>query len=157
MLFRSHFDHSGGLATFAAEGATIVTNAANKAFYERGLSAKREVNPDALARSKKKAKVQGVGEKFSMTDGNRTIEMHQLKGNDHHESIMMVYLPKEKLLVQADVFAPLPAGAKPPATPNPVFANFADNVSRLKLSVDRIVGIHGGVAPIAELNRALCR
>ena len=150
-----HFDHSGGLATFAAEGATIVTAAANKAYYERGFAAKRAISPDALAKSKKKARVQGVGEKFVHTDGNQSVEMHLIKGTIHHDALMMVYLPKDKLLVQADVFAPLPAGAKPPATPNPVWVNFAENIARLKLPVERIVGIHGGVAPFAELNRAL--
>ena len=96
-----------------------------------------------------------MGDKFVHTDGSRSIEMHLIKGVIHNDSLMMVYLPKEKILVQADVFAPLPAGAKPPAQPNPVLANFAENLDRLKLSVDRIVGIHGGVAPIAELARAM--
>ena len=30
-----HFDHSGGLRTYVAEGVTIITNEANKAFYEK--------------------------------------------------------------------------------------------------------------------------
>ena len=150
-----HFDHSGGVATFAAEGATIVTHQGNKAFYERAFANKRVVSPDAFARSKKKAGIRAVGDKFVHTDGSRSIEMHLIKGVIHNDSLMMVYLPKEKILVQADVFAPLPAGAKPPAQPNPVLANFAENLDRLKLSVDRIVGIHGGVAPIAELARAM--
>ncbi len=150
-----HFDHSGGAATFAAEGATIVTHQSNKAYFDRALSAKRTVSPDALAKSKKKAVVRGVGEKFVHTDGNRSVEMHHIKGSIHSDGLMMVYLPKEKLLIQADVFAPLAADAKPPAKPNPVLLNFGENIDRLKLSVDRIAGIHGGVAPFAEFNRAL--
>ena len=150
-----HFDHSGGVATFAAEGATIVTHQSNKAYFDRALSAKRTVSPDAFARSKKKANVRGVGDKFVHTDGNRSVEMHLIKGTIHNDSLMMVYLPKEKLLIQADMFGALPPGAKPPAKPNPVQLNFAENIDRLKLSVDRIAGIHGGVAAFAELNRAL--
>src|SRR5438094_820905 len=29
-----HFDHSGGLRTYVAEGATIITHQSNRAFYE---------------------------------------------------------------------------------------------------------------------------
>ena len=31
----NHFDHSGGLRTFVAEGATIITYEGNKAYYEK--------------------------------------------------------------------------------------------------------------------------
>ncbi|MFM9969272.1 MAG: MBL fold metallo-hydrolase [Burkholderiales bacterium] len=150
-----HFDHSGGVGTFAAEGATIVTHQTNKAYFDRALSVKRTVSPDALAKSKKKANVRGVGDKFVHTDGNRSIEMHTLKGSIHNDSLMMVYLPKEKILIQADVFAPLAAGAKPPAKPNPVQVNFAENIDRLKLAVDTVAPIHGAPHPFAEVKRAL--
>ncbi len=152
-----HFDHSGGVATFAAEGATIVTHQSNKAFFDRALAAKRTVSPDALAKSKKKAIVRGVAAKFVHTDGDRSVEMHHLKDNIHGDGLMLVYLRKEKLLFQADVLTPLAAGAKPAVPAHPGLVNFADNVERLKLSVDRIVGSHGGVVPFAELNRALGR
>jgi glyoxylase-like metal-dependent hydrolase (beta-lactamase superfamily II) len=150
-----HFDHSGGLGAFAAEGATILTHHNNKAYFDRAFAAKRTINPDNLAKSKKKANVRGVGDKYVHTDGDRSIEMHVIKGNQHNDSLYMVYLPKEKVLIQADVFGPLPPGAKPPAKPNPVLANFAENIERLKLTPERIANIHGGVVPVAELNRAL--
>ncbi|MSQ51440.1 MAG: MBL fold metallo-hydrolase [Betaproteobacteria bacterium] len=150
-----HFDHSGGVATFAAEGATIVTHQTNKAYFERGLAAKRTVSPDALAKSKKKANIRGVGEKFVHTDGNRTLEMHLTKDTIHNDGLMMVYLPKEKLLIQADMPGPLPAGAQPPAKPNPVLLNYIGNVERLKLAVDQVVPIHGPVHAYADVKRAL--
>jgi glyoxylase-like metal-dependent hydrolase (beta-lactamase superfamily II) len=150
-----HFDHSGGLGGFAAEGITILTHQNNKAYFDRAFAAKRTISPDNFAKSKKKANVRGVGDKFVHTDGDRSIEMHVIKGNQHNDSLYMVYLPKEKVLIQADVFGPLPPGAKPPAKPNPVLANFAQNIERLKLTPERIANIHGGVVPVAELNRAL--
>ena len=51
----AHFDHSGGLRTYVNEGAIIVTDAANRAFYEQAWAAPRTINPDALARSGKAA------------------------------------------------------------------------------------------------------
>ena len=39
----------------------------------------------------------------------RTIEIHHIAGNAHADGLLMVYLPKEKLLSEADVFTPPPA------------------------------------------------
>ena len=44
-----HFDHSGGLRTYVDEGATIVTHASNKPYYEQAWAAPRTINPDKLA------------------------------------------------------------------------------------------------------------
>ena len=54
------------------EGATIVTYQGNKAFLERVAKTSHTINPDPLATSKKGAKVQTVGEKYTITDGSRT-------------------------------------------------------------------------------------
>ena len=152
-----HLDHAGGLGAFAAEGATIVTHRSNKAFFDRAFAARRTVSPDALAISKKKAIVRGVGDKFVLSDGNRSVEMHLVKDSIHNDGLMMMYLPGEKLLIQADTPTFLPPGAKPPAKPDPVLVNFAENVDRLKLDVDRIVPIHGAVHPYATVKLALSR
>lgn len=45
----------------------------------------------------------------------------------------------------------LPAGAKPPTTPNANNVNLIENIERLKLSIDRILPLHGRVVPLAEL------
>ena len=50
-----HFDHSGGLRTYVDEGATVVTHALNKPYYERAWAAPRTINPDKLASSNKSA------------------------------------------------------------------------------------------------------
>lgn len=59
----------------------------------------------------------------------------------------MAYFPKEKILVQADLFNPGgPAGAEvPPGAPNPLAVNLYDNIQRLKLDLKRIAPIHGHV------------
>jgi glyoxylase-like metal-dependent hydrolase (beta-lactamase superfamily II) len=150
-----HFDHSGGLGPFVAEGARVVTHASNKAYFERAFANKRSVSTDALGKSKKKAVVQAFGDKLVIGDAGQPVELYHLRGNPHTDGMLIAYLPKDKIVVQADVFAPLAAGAKPPAKPSPVTANFAENLQRHKLAVERIAGIHGGVAPAAELNRAL--
>ena len=148
-----HFDHAGGLGPFVADGATVVTHDTNKAFLEQSLAAPRTVQPDKLAQSGKKATVEGMQDKRVLSDGTRTVELYLIKGTVHGDGLIMAYLPKEKLLVEADVFTPAPRNATPPAQPNPAQVNLYDNIERLNLAVDQILPIHGRKVPLAELQK----
>jgi glyoxylase-like metal-dependent hydrolase (beta-lactamase superfamily II) len=148
-----HFDHAGGLGPFVAEGATIITHDTNKAFFEKSLAAPRTVQPDKLAQSGKKATVEGMQDNRVLTDGTRTVELYLIQGTVHDDGIIMAYLPKEKLLVEADVYTPAAPNTAPPAQPNPVQVNLYDNIDRLKLTVDQILPIHGRKVPLAELQK----
>jgi glyoxylase-like metal-dependent hydrolase (beta-lactamase superfamily II) len=149
-----HFDHSGGVRAAVAEGATIVTQAANVAFFESVLKQANSVRPDRMAQANKPARLQGVADKAVMSDATRSLELHRIAGSVHTESFLMVYLPKEKLLIEADAFTPGPPNAPPPAVPNANHLNLIDNIERLKLGVERILPLHGRVVPVAELYTA---
>ncbi len=77
-----------------------------------------------------------MGDNMVLTDGTRSVELYQIIGNAHHDGIVMAYLRKEKLLIEADVFTPGPAGAEPPKVPNPFSVNLEANVRRLNIDVD---------------------
>ena len=81
------------------------------------------------------------------------LELHHLRGNLHDETLLVVYLPKQKLLVQADAFHPRP-GAKPLAAPPPFTVNLVENIRRLKLDVERVVHLHGGIDAMATVTAA---
>jgi glyoxylase-like metal-dependent hydrolase (beta-lactamase superfamily II) len=150
-----HYDHSGGVRAFAAEGITVVTSEVNRPFFEWALAAPATVNPDRQATARQTPKVEAVGDKRVFTDGARTVEIYQIAGNMHHDGLMMVYLPKEKLLSQADAFTPAAPNASYPTPPNPFTLSLADNITRLGLSVDRHLPLHGRMVPQAELGKAI--
>jgi glyoxylase-like metal-dependent hydrolase (beta-lactamase superfamily II) len=150
-----HFDHAAGVRTYAAEGVTIVTHEVNRPYFERAAANTWTLAPDRLAKSKKKPVFQTMGDNMVLTDGARSVELYQILGNPHHDGIIMAYLRKEKLLIEADVYTPSPAGAEPPKVPNPASVNLESNVRRLNIEVDRIVPIHGRIVPYSELQRAI--
>jgi glyoxylase-like metal-dependent hydrolase (beta-lactamase superfamily II) len=155
-----HFDHSGGLRAFVAEGATVITHQVNRPYYEKLFAAPHTLNPDALARSPRKATFETMTEKKVLTDGNQVIELHHLQGSGHNEGIIVAYLPKQRILVEADAFNPPPQASAPPVLPvSPYTANLIENINRLKLDFDRIVPIHlpadGRKVMRAELLRAV--
>ncbi len=146
-----HFDHASGVRTYAAEGVTIVTHEINRPYFERAALNSWTLAPDRLAKSKKKPVFQTMGDNMVLTDGTRSVELYQIVGNPHHDGIIMAYLRKEKLLIEADAYTPLAPGAEPPKVPNPQAVNLESNVRRLSIEVDRIVPIHGRVVPYSEL------
>jgi glyoxylase-like metal-dependent hydrolase (beta-lactamase superfamily II) len=150
-----HFDHAGGLRAIAAEGIPVIAHDVNKAFLEKALAAPATIRPDRLAKSGKKGTVEGMRDKRVLTDGTRTVELHNVAGNNHHAGVVMVYLPKEKLLVEADVYNPPAPNAPPPQTVNSNWVNLSDNIKRLSLTVDQILPLHGRIMPLAELHKSI--
>jgi glyoxylase-like metal-dependent hydrolase (beta-lactamase superfamily II) len=71
--------------------------------------------------------------------------------------MLMAYLPKEKILIEADLFNPPAPNTPPPAMPSPAQLSLFNNVQRLKLSVDRIAPIHGRVLPWSEFTTFIGR
>jgi glyoxylase-like metal-dependent hydrolase (beta-lactamase superfamily II) len=150
-----HFDHSGGIRAYAAEGATIVTHEINRAYYERAAVNSRNFSPDRLAKSGKKPVFQTMGDNMVLTDGARPVELYQIAGNAHHDGIIMAYLRKEKILIEADVYTPGAPGAPAPKVPNPFAVNLSDNVRRLNIDVDQILPLHGRIVPYSELLKTI--
>jgi glyoxylase-like metal-dependent hydrolase (beta-lactamase superfamily II) len=148
-----HWDHLGGIRTAIDEGATIVTHVTNKTFFERIAKAPHTINPDRLSMSQKTLKLQTVGAEGTLTDGSRTIKLYAMTGFEHTADMLMVYLPKEKILAEADAYTPPETPTTPLIAPKvPYAGSLYDNIQRLKLDVQTIVPFHGArTADIAEL------
>jgi glyoxylase-like metal-dependent hydrolase (beta-lactamase superfamily II) len=162
VISHHHFDHTGGIANVVAEGITIVTPAVNKAFLDRALSAPRTLVGDALAKNPKKPIVEGfTGDKRVFQDATRTFEVHVIKGLPHADGLVVGYLPKEKILVYADMFNLPPANQPVPNPPVVGTMVFSDNIARLNLTPDRIMSVHtlnpDKLTTVAELNASLGR
>jgi hypothetical protein len=87
-----------------------------------------------------------VNQKYVISDGVRTIDLYPVQGLNHAANMLMVYLPKEKILVNADLYSPPAQGAPAPA-PNPNMRTLQRNIQRLKLDVAQHVPIHGQPGP----------
>src|SRR5204863_414073 len=127
-------------------GVTIVTQDINKPFYEKSFANARTLNPDRLERSKKKPVIETVGDKKVMSDATRTLELDLIKNNTHNDGILMAFLPKEKILVEVDMYTPPAANAPAPAANAPVNPNalaLLDNLEKARLDFDTILPLHG--------------
>jgi hypothetical protein len=88
--------------------------------------------------------MQAVDDALELKDAAMTVNLYHVEGSEHADTMLIAYLPKERILIEADLFSP-------GAAVNAFAANLVDNITRRKLRVDRIVPIHGTVAPFADL------
>jgi glyoxylase-like metal-dependent hydrolase (beta-lactamase superfamily II) len=153
-----HFDHSGGLRAYVhEEGSAIITFRGNRDFYGQELfsqSAQRTLQPDRLSLYPPEEAAEGyrfetVVEKYTVSDGARTLDVHRMQGLNHVDGMLIAYLPKEKILIEADMYTP-PAPGTPLPPPTAAARTFLTNVQRLKLDVATLVPIHGPVVPWAD-------
>ena len=149
-----HFDHSGGLRTYVAEGATVVTHQSNVPYFEKTLVAPATLSPDAQSKAAKAPMLQGVTGKDILTDGKQSIEIYATSGDTHTNEYTLVYLPGPRILVEGDAYSPGPVGAPVPPMPPPNAVKLYDDVQNLKLNVATIAPIHGrGAVPFAEFRK----
>ncbi|MBI2186876.1 MAG: MBL fold metallo-hydrolase [Acidobacteria bacterium] len=137
-----HFDHSGGIRAAIAEGLTIITHQGNVALFENVAKRPHTIVPDALQKSPKPAMIRGIGEDTTLSDSAMTVQLLPYSG-PHSETMLVAYFPRERLLVEADVYNPggqVFMFAKP----------FLEWVQTRNLRIDRMVPLHAKVAPYAQ-------
>jgi glyoxylase-like metal-dependent hydrolase (beta-lactamase superfamily II) len=151
----NHFDHAGGVRTYVAEGATVITNEMNVPFYEKAWNSPRTLAPDMLSKDPKKPAFIPVKDKYTLDDGGRSLEIFHIDGDTHNAGLMMVYLPKEKILVEADDFTPNTPTVPAPSGPRPrIFSsNLYKNLQRLRLDPTTVAPLHGIVVPFSDLKK----
>ena len=143
-----HFDHSAGIRAAVSEGLTIVTHQANAAFFAEAAKRSHTIAPDALAKNPKPITIEPVGDGVVYKDNAMTMLLYHVEGSGHGDAILMAYLPRERLVIYVDLYAP--GGAT-----QPYAANFLENIRRRNLRVDRLVPLHGRIGRYDELVKAV--
>jgi glyoxylase-like metal-dependent hydrolase (beta-lactamase superfamily II) len=137
-----HADHTSGIGALVAEGTTILMHESNRPYFERAFANPRTLAPDAMAKSGKKAIIETVGDRRVFQDGTHTVELHHIKGLPHADSMLIAYLPKERILAYGDMFNMPAPNAPPPTEPNIAHVVMVDNLERLKLDYDTVISVH---------------
>ena len=155
VLTHYHDDHAGGTRGYIAEGATLITTAGNRGYFEKMASATRTIDPDALSRNGRKPVIETIqNKKRVFSDDEHTVEVYDIGPGPHAKEMLIVYLPKEKILFQGDLLN-LPSATKVVTPGNETTAHFAEKVRELGLDVERVAAVHGRTATLAELRAAV--
>src|SRR6267378_2478845 len=152
-----HFDHAGGLRTYAHIGATIITQFRNFDFYNHDFInyAPRTLKPDMVSLWPPTEFAEGynyetVRENYVLSDGTRNLNIYYVNPLQKVEGMLMAYLPKERLLLEADL---VDTNEALPATLSRDQQSFFNAVRILKLDPARIVPVHGKPIPWSDFSK----
>jgi glyoxylase-like metal-dependent hydrolase (beta-lactamase superfamily II) len=145
-----HWDHAGGLREYMASGIPITTHRRNVESVREIGAATKTVVRDAISRGRAAPAVSGVGDSLTIGAGESRVVLYRLPST-HAEGILAAYVPNARILFVADVLSP--AATMPALGSQEVVAL----VTAAGITVDRVVGAHGGIAPYADVVRAAGR
>ena len=141
------------MRAYVHDGATIIAHDGNRSYYEELVISRRWIlQPDRLSLYPPEEIAEGYT--FETFRGKIRVERwHANHGRSpypglyHSAGMSIAYLPKEKIVVEADLYSP--SRDRAPATPNRSSRTFYQNIKRLKLDIEAIVPIHGPVVPMS--------
>jgi glyoxylase-like metal-dependent hydrolase (beta-lactamase superfamily II) len=149
-----HFDHSGGLRTYVAEGATILTWAGNIPYFQEVWAAPQTIDPDRLQKSGRKPTFEGIVAQRTFSDGPQEMVIYHYAGNMHSPGMLMVYFPKTKMLIEADSYNP-PGNLNNPPNAMPNLVQWYALVGQMGLDVDTLLPIHDRISPMEDARKAV--
>ena len=154
ILTHHHFDHAGGFREYVAEGATIVTTAETKSFLEKAAAAESSLLPRLSLSSRQKLTIETVeNKKRVFQDDKHVVELYDIGPNPHANEMLVVYLPKEKILFQADMVNAAANGTIPIAQDPTI--SFSAKLQQLGLNVEKIYAVHGRSVTPEELRTSI--
>jgi glyoxylase-like metal-dependent hydrolase (beta-lactamase superfamily II) len=149
-----HSDHIGGVRGIASAGATVLVEKAHEAPLRTMLEAHHTHPMDDLEKRRSTNQPVGVIETYEgkkvVSDGKQSLELYAFTGSPHAEPMVLAYVPTAKVAFQSDLWFPGTGGAG-----NPAAKQLLDSMHALKLNIATDAGGHGGVAPHAELEKAI--
>ena len=153
VLTHHHSDHAGGFREYAAEGATIVTTAATKSSLEKAAGIESSLLP-TFSTAQNKLKFELLeNKKRVFEDDKHVVELYDIGPNPHASEILVAYLPKQKILFQADLLNAAANGTIPIAQDATI--SFSERLQQLGLEVEKIYGVHGRATTPQELKTSV--
>jgi glyoxylase-like metal-dependent hydrolase (beta-lactamase superfamily II) len=149
-----HSDHIGGVRGIAAAGVTVLVEKGHEAPLRTMLDAHFTHPSDTLETRRSAGRTVGAIEVYDgkkvLSDGKQSLELYAFSGSPHADPMVLAYVPSAKALFQSDLWFPGTGGAGSPDA-----RQLLESIRKLNLRPAVNVGGHGGVAPFAELEKAI--
>ena len=105
VLTHHHMDHTGGMRTYVAEGATVIVPTPTKAYFEQVVKAPHVVSPDELQKQTRAATILEVNETMTLKDDTIQINLHNIP-NPHSEGMLIGHVVRENIVWVTDLVSP---------------------------------------------------
>ncbi|HEY0964164.1 MAG TPA: MBL fold metallo-hydrolase [Pseudomonadales bacterium] len=145
-----HYDHTGGVRALASLGANVLVAGGHEAEMRMILEAPHTNPPDALAAKIAAGAEVGRLEVFmastEIVEGGQSLQLYEVQGIPHVGPKVLPLVVPTGVLFQSDLFF---------GAPGPDASALYEAIKQRNLTVQQIVGGHGGVFPYSALEAAM--
>ena len=161
VLTHHHMDHTGGMRTYVAEGATLLVPSQSFDYFEKVLRNPHTVVPDELTKNPKPLKIYGIFENQTIKDETAEVrllnfatggEADARPQGPHADGMLIGHVVGAKLIYVTDLISP--RGQPIARTPETVAVGATLREFDVEDDVT-IVGGHGATVKRAEITAAL--
>jgi glyoxylase-like metal-dependent hydrolase (beta-lactamase superfamily II) len=149
VLTHHHMDHTGGMRTFVAEGATIIVPAPDKAYFEKDVAAPRTIVPDDLQKKPTAANIVEVKDQMSLKDDTDEIRIYNIT-NPHVQGMFIGHVVKGNVLYVTDLISPRGTIDRSEAT-----VSVGEALRKFGITGATVAGGHGTTTKQADIAPAL--
>jgi glyoxylase-like metal-dependent hydrolase (beta-lactamase superfamily II) len=145
ILTHHHMDHAGGMRTYAAEGATIIVPAPDKAYFEKDLKTTHTVVTDALQKAPRQVEIIEVKDQLTLKDDGGEIRLYRID-NPHVDGMLIGHVVKDNVVWVTDLYSPVRDTTK-----NAGNSSLAATIKRLGITGATFAGGHGASGTQGDL------
>jgi metallo-beta-lactamase superfamily protein len=115
VLTHHHMDHTGGMRSYVAEGATILAPSQSVEYFEKAVKAPHTLVPDELEKHPRPLKIYGIFENMTIKDDTAEIRLYNLASaaenaprlaNPHVDGMLIGHIVESKLVYVTDLISP---------------------------------------------------
>lgn len=149
VLTHHHMDHTGGMRTYVAEGATVIVPTPDKAYFEADVKAPRTLVPDDLQKNPRPATIMEVKDQMSLKDGTDEIRLYNIP-NPHVQGMLLGCVVKSNVAYITDLVSP-----RGPIDRSDMTIAAGNALRKYRISGATIAGGHGTTVKQTEAAVAL--
>jgi len=115
VLTHHHMDHTGGMRTYVAEGATLLVPDQSTDYFKKAINNPHTIVPDELEKHPRPLKIYGVFENMTIKDETAEVRLYNIAsggetaaraGTSHADGMLLGHVIKPNLIYVTDLISP---------------------------------------------------
>src|SRR6266704_827707 len=149
VLTHHHMDHTGGMRTYAAEGATVIVPSPDKAYFEKDVKSPHTIVPDDLQKKPRTPEIMEVKDQMTLKDDTCEIRLYYIT-NPHVDGMLIGHVVTDNIVYVTDLISP-----RGPIERSPATASVGAILRKYGINGATIAGGHGTTVKEADITPQL--
>jgi len=149
VLTHHHMDHTGGMRTYVAEGATVIVPSPDKRYFEKDVRSPHTVVPDDLQKKPRTPEFIEVKDQMTLKDDTSEIHLYYIP-NPHVQGMLIGHIVTGNIVYVTDLISP-----RGPIERSEATASVGELLRKKSISGALIAGGHGTTVKQSDIAPAL--